>query len=50
METYTLADFDRWQRQLAATGYRPTNPQEIARIRQILAAGGTMTVPVKVRP
>lgn len=45
MKDFTLADFERWLAQMNATGYRPTNPQEIERIRRALKSGATMTTP-----
>lgn len=47
---YTLADFERWLAQLAATGLTPVNQSEVERVRAALKAGGTMTVPVQTYP
>ena len=47
---FTLKDFNRWVAQMEATGYFTVSPTEIERIRSILKAGGTMTVPVRTYP
>ena len=47
---FTLADFERWIAQMAATGYTIKNPEEVDRIRGILKAGGTMSTPVRTYP
>lgn len=46
--TLSLVDFDRWLAQLAATGLHPSIPAEVERLRAVLAAGGTATIPALI--
>ena len=49
-QQFSLADFDRWIAQMTAAGFVPTKPNEVERIRTLLKAGATMSVPVKTYP
>lgn len=45
---FTSEDFERWLAFQEAMGLKPTNPEEIERIRAALKKGAMLTTPEKV--